>query len=71
MDEPFGALDTITRSNITKEFSEIEEFMRKTIVMVTHDVQEAFQLADRICLMSEGRIIQAGTPLGVAILPCK
>jgi len=69
MDEPFGALDTITRSNITKEFSEIEEFMRKTIVMVTHDVQEAFQLADRICLMSEGRIIQAGTPAELLFCP--
>jgi len=62
MDEPFGALDTITRSNIVKEFSELDEFKRKTIVMVTHDVQEAFQLGDRICLMSEGRIVQQGTP---------
>ena len=62
MDEPFGALDTITRSNIVKEFSELDEFKRKTIVMVTHDVQEAYQLGDRICLMSEGRIVQAGAP---------
>ena len=63
MDEPFGALDTITRTSISKEFSEIDEFMRKTIVMVTHDVQEAFLMGDRICLMREGRIVQIGKPL--------
>jgi osmoprotectant transport system ATP-binding protein len=69
MDEPFGALDTITRANISREFSEIEEFMRKTIVMVTHDVQEAFLLGDRICLMKEGKIIQSGKPLELLFHP--
>ncbi len=62
MDEPFGALDTITRTKISRDFSEINEFMGKTIVMVTHDVQEAFLLGDRICLMSEGRVVQSGRP---------
>ncbi len=62
MDEPFGALDTITRNKIRKELSELDEFKRKTIVMVTHDVQEAFALADRICLMDKGTIVQLGTP---------
>ncbi|WP_343700915.1 ABC transporter ATP-binding protein [Chitinophaga sp.] len=62
MDEPFGALDPITRSRISKEFSELEEFRRKTIIMVTHDVQEAFALASRVCLMDKGRIVQMGTP---------
>lgn len=69
MDEPFGALDTITRGNIVKEFSELDEFRRKTIVMVTHDVQEAFQLGDKICLMSEGRIVQAGAPAELLFHP--
>ena len=69
MDEPFGALDTITRTNISKEFSEIDEFMRKTIVMVTHDVQEAFLMGDRICLMREGRIVQIGKPLELLFNP--
>lgn len=62
MDEPFGALDNVTRSSIQAEFKALEEFKRKTIVMVTHDVQEAFELADRICLMDQGEIIQIGTP---------
>jgi osmoprotectant transport system ATP-binding protein len=62
MDEPFGALDNVTRTSIQKEFKGLEELKRKTIVMVTHDVQEAFELADRICLMDKGEIIQIGTP---------
>ncbi|HTI60246.1 ABC transporter ATP-binding protein [Mucilaginibacter sp.] len=62
MDEPFGALDNITRSKIQAEFKELDELKRKTIIMVTHDVQEAFELGDRICLMDKGRIVQIGTP---------
>jgi len=62
MDEPFGALDNVTRTSIQKEFKGLEGLKRKTIVMVTHDVQEAFELADRICLMDKGKIIQIGTP---------
>lgn len=62
MDEPFSALDTITRKAIRNEFIELGEFRNKTIVMVTHDVQEAFELADRICLMDKGKIVQIGTP---------
>jgi osmoprotectant transport system ATP-binding protein len=62
MDEPFGALDTITRTAIRKEFKELDEFKKKTIIMVTHDVQEAFELGDRICLMDKGKIMQIGTP---------
>nr|WP_255651010.1 ATP-binding cassette domain-containing protein [Cesiribacter sp. SM1] len=61
MDEPFSALDPITRKNIRREFRELDELRNKTIVMVTHDVQEAFDMADRICLMSEGKIIQSGS----------
>ena len=62
MDEPFSALDTITRKAIRSEFIQLEEFKNKTIVLVTHDVQEAFELADRICLMDKGKIVQIGTP---------
>jgi len=62
MDEPFGSLDTVTRTNIRKEFKELDEFKKKTIVMVTHDVQEAFELGDRVCLMDKGKIMQIGTP---------
>ncbi len=61
MDEPFGALDPITRTHVRSDFKNLEEFKKKTIVLVTHDVQEAFELADRICLMDKGKIIQVGT----------
>jgi osmoprotectant transport system ATP-binding protein len=62
MDEPFGALDNLTRIHIRKEFMMLDELVKKTIVMVTHDVQEAFEMADRICLMNKGRIMQIGRP---------
>lgn len=62
MDEPFGALDPITRSAVRKDFKELDELRSKTIILVTHDIPEAFELADRILLMDKGRIIQEGTP---------
>lgn len=62
MDEPFGALDPITRSSVRKDFKELDELRSKTIILVTHDIPEAFELADRILLMDQGRIIQEGTP---------
>jgi len=62
MDEPFGALDPITRSAVKKDFKELDELRSKTIVLVTHDVQEAFELADRIFLMDKGKVVQEGTP---------
>jgi len=69
MDEPFGALDNITRSKIHAEFKALDELKRKTIIMVTHDVQEAFELGDRICLMDKGKIIQIGTPAELLFKP--
>lgn len=69
MDEPFSALDTITRKAIRNEFIELGEFKDKTIVMVTHDVQEAFELGDRICLMDRGKIVQIGTPKELLFQP--
>jgi osmoprotectant transport system ATP-binding protein len=69
MDEPFGALDPITRTRVRDDFKNLEEFKRKTIVLVTHDVQEAFELADRICLMDKGKLIQTGTPAELLFKP--
>ena len=60
MDEPFGALDAITREKVTKEFLNLEVLKNKTIVLVTHDIREAFELGDTILLMDKGQIVQAG-----------
>lgn len=69
MDEPFGALDNVTRSKIHKEFKELDELKKKTIIMVTHDVQEAFELGNRICLMDAGKIVQQGKPADLLFKP--
>jgi osmoprotectant transport system ATP-binding protein len=69
MDEPFGALDNITRAKIQDEFKDLDELQRKTIVMVTHDVQEAFELGNRICIMDKGRMVQTGTPAELLFKP--
>lgn len=69
MDEPFGALDPITRAHVRKDFRELDEVRKKTIILVTHDVAEAFELGDRICLMNEGRIAQWGTPADLLLHP--
>lgn len=61
MDEPFSALDNITRNELQGDFLRIPLLKQKTIVMVTHDVQEAFKLGDRIALLSGGEIQQIGT----------
>lgn len=62
MDEPFGALDPITRANVRKEFLELDELNNKTIVLVTHDVDEAFELGDDIAIMHNGAVVQVGSP---------
>jgi osmoprotectant transport system ATP-binding protein len=56
MDEPFGALDPITRAEIQIEFKKLQQRLKKTIVFVTHDVGEALMLGDRIALMEAGRL---------------
>lgn len=61
MDEPFGALDPITRNSLQQDVLKLQKKFKKTIVFVTHDMQEAIQLGDRICVMNEGRIEQVGT----------
>lgn len=57
LDEAFGALDPITRSEIQKEFRSLQQRMRKTVIFVTHDLREALLLADRIALMEDGRLV--------------
>lgn len=60
MDEPFGALDPITRTQLHEEFLQLQQQVKKSIVLVTHDMEEAFKLADRVALMNAGRIVQMG-----------
>lgn len=62
MDEPFGAVDPLTRERLQGEFARIQRELRKTVVFVTHDVDEAIRLADRIAIMREGRLLQYDTP---------
>lgn len=62
MDEPFGALDPITKQRIRREVNRLFKQIKKTIVLVTHDVFEVFEMCDRFCLLNEGRIQQIGTP---------
>lgn len=62
MDEPFGALDPITRLEIQSEFRRLQQELGKTVIFVTHDIQEAFVLASRIGLMDGGRLVVLGTP---------
>ncbi|MEC1266951.1 osmoprotectant ABC transporter ATP-binding protein OpuCA, partial [Bacillus subtilis] len=62
MDEPFGALDPITRDSLQEEFKKLQRTLNKTIVFVTHDMDEAIKLADRIVILKAGEIVQVGTP---------
>jgi osmoprotectant transport system ATP-binding protein len=62
MDEPFSALDAITRKSIREEFMQLDEFRKKTIIMVSHDIQEAFELGDTILLLNRGKLVQKGRP---------
>ncbi|WP_461205455.1 quaternary amine ABC transporter ATP-binding protein [Clostridium sp. DL1XJH146] len=62
MDEPFSALDPLIRRDMQDEFLSIEDYMDKTIVFITHDMNEAFKLGDRILLLKDGEIVQIGTP---------
>ncbi|HUR33838.1 MAG TPA: ATP-binding cassette domain-containing protein [Vicinamibacterales bacterium] len=66
MDEPFGALDPITRKEVRREFARLKQHLRTTALMVTHDMVEAFALADRIGVMEAGRLIALDTPDALA-----
>ncbi len=65
MDEPFGALDPITRDSLQDLVKDLQERLGKTIVFVTHDMDEALKLASRIAIMSEGKVIQFDTPSNI------
>jgi osmoprotectant transport system ATP-binding protein len=62
MDEPFGALDPLTRASLQREFAELKSRLEKTVIFVTHDVREALLLGSRIALMDAGRIVLLETP---------
>ncbi|GAB3068180.1 ABC transporter ATP-binding protein [Salinicoccus sesuvii] len=62
MDEPFSALDPISREKLQDDLVKLQKKIKKTIVFVTHDIQEALKLGDRVCLLKEGHIEQIGTP---------
>lgn len=62
MDEPFSALDPISREKLQDDLIELQRKIKKTIVFVTHDIQEAIKLGDRICLLNEGQVEQIDTP---------
>jgi osmoprotectant transport system ATP-binding protein len=64
MDEPFGALDPLTRASLQREFAALQKRLGKTVVFVTHDVREALALASRVALMSAGRVVLLTTPEG-------
>jgi osmoprotectant transport system ATP-binding protein len=61
MDEPFGALDRLTRDELQTEFAALRERLGKSVLLVTHDLTEAERLADRIALLHQGRLLQCGT----------
>ena len=62
LDEPFGALDPITRTELQREFRALQARLRKTAIFVTHDMREAARVADRIALLGGGRLLAVGTP---------
>ena len=69
MDEPFGALDPLTRRRLQDEFKDLQRRLGKTVVLVTHDVPEALRLADEVVVMDLGRVAQAGPPETVRASP--
>lgn len=69
MDEPFGAIDPITREELQNEFLKIQQDLQKTIIFVTHDIYEAIKIADKIALMKQGRLVQYATPADLLYRP--
>jgi osmoprotectant transport system ATP-binding protein len=70
MDEPFGAIDPITRERLQNDFLRLHEEIRKTVVFVTHDIDEAIRMGDRICILREGgQLAQYGTPEEILARP--
>jgi osmoprotectant transport system ATP-binding protein len=69
MDEPFGALDAITRARMQDELLRIQRDVHKTILFVSHDIEEAFKLGDQIAVLSLGKLVQLGTPIELLAKP--
>ncbi|CDQ21110.1 glycine betaine/proline transport system ATP-binding protein [Halobacillus karajensis] len=69
MDEAFSALDPLIRKEMQDELLELQESMKKTILFITHDLDEALRIGDRIALMKDGRIVQIGTPEEILVNP--
>ncbi len=69
MDEPFGAVDPLTRERLQQQFLAIQRKLRKTVVLVTHDLEEAVRLADRVAVMREGQLVQYDTPEALLATP--
>ncbi len=69
LDEPFSALDPLIRRQMQDEFLRLQKALHKTIIFITHDIQEAFRLADRIAIMRQGEIIQLGKPSEILRAP--
>lgn len=69
MDEPFGALDPVTRNALQQEMTRIHRLLGRTIVLVTHDIDEALRLAEHLVLMDAGQVVQQGTPLSMLTAP--
>lgn len=69
LDEPFSALDPLIRRQLQDEFLEIQAKLKTTIVFITHDINEALKLADRIAIMRDGKIVQIGTPTDIVLNP--
>ncbi len=69
MDEPFGAIDPITRESLQTEFARIQKDLKKTIVLVTHDIDEAIRLATRILVLKDGKLVQHDTPENIMTTP--
>src|SRR5947208_5467985 len=69
MDEPFGAIDRIARERLQNEFLRIQRAVKKTVIFVTHDIDEAIKLADRIAVMNQGRLEQYDTPAAILARP--
>lgn len=69
MDEPFGAIDAITRETLQNEILRLQRQLKKTILFVSHDVEEALRLADKIMILQKGQIVQFDTPLNILARP--
>ena len=69
LDEPFGALDALTRIDLQDQFLDLKHRLKKTMVLVTHDLREAFRLGDRVAILKHGQIVQIGTSKELAESP--